>query len=68
MTKFKRWLYLKFLPEWCRLDLIDVNQKLAEVVQQQKAEIDRLNAYIDGLDRAMRAQRRSITIRNEVKP
>lgn len=67
MTKFKRWLYLKFLPEWCRLDLINANQKLAEAVQQQKAEIDRLNAYIDGLDRAMRAQRR-ITIRNEVKP
>ncbi|WP_312280788.1 hypothetical protein [Oscillibacter sp.] len=67
MTKFKRWLYLKFLPDWCRHDLMEVNQHLTGVIVEQKQEIDRLNAYINGLENGIRNQRR-IIIRNEVKP
>ncbi|MEM5767486.1 MAG: hypothetical protein AAGU32_04260 [Bacillota bacterium] len=67
MTQFKRWLYTRFLPAWCKEDLISTNSNLAKTVAEQRHEIDRLNAYIDGLETAMRAQRR-ITIRNEVRP
>lgn len=65
MTKFKRWLYTKFLPAWCSEDLLSANQRLDRVIGEQKAEISRLNAYIDGLENAIRHQRR-IVIRNEV--
>lgn len=65
MTQFKRWLYLKFLPEWCREDLMETNVHLTQVILDQKIEIDRLNAYINGLENGIRSQRR-ITIRNEV--
>ncbi|WP_312281749.1 hypothetical protein [Oscillibacter sp.] len=67
MTKFKRWLYTKFLPDYCRLDLLEENKRLVEMIQRQKQEIDRLNAYINGLENGIRSQRR-IVIRNEVKP
>lgn len=65
MTQFKRWLYLKFLPDWCREGLLEANAHLTQVVLDQKIEIDRLNAYINGLENGIRSQRR-ITIRNEV--
>lgn len=62
MTKFKRWLYLKFLPDWCRHDLMETNKQLVNTISKQKVEIDRLNAYIDGIETGMRTQRRiSIT-------
>lgn len=67
MTKFKRWLYNRFLPDWCHDNLMETNARLLAANAEQRQEIDRLNAYIDGLHTAMRAQRR-ITIRNEVKP
>lgn len=65
MTKFKHWLYNKFLPSWCKEDLLSANQRLDHAIGEQKAEIARLNAYIDGLENAIRHQRR-IVIRNEV--
>lgn len=67
MSRLKRWLYKRFLPAWCKEDLMKANANLASVIAEQRAELDRLNAYIDGLENAMRAQRR-VVIRNEVKP
>lgn len=61
MRKFKRWLIEKFLPVWCREELLTENRRLRERVQLQAAEIDRLNAYVDGVRDAIRRQPR-ITI------
>lgn len=66
MTKFKRWLYNKFLPAWCKDDLLEANARLEAKVEAQRQKIDRLNAYIDGMEAAMRYQRR-VTVRNEVR-
>ena len=66
MTKFKRWLYNKFLPAWCKDDLLEANAKLRAAIEIQNQTIDRLNAYIDGVETAMRCQRR-VTVRNEVR-
>lgn len=66
MGKFKRWLYNKFLPAYCKDDLMEANARLAETVEAQRQKIDRLNAYIDGMEAALRYQRR-VTVRNEVK-
>lgn len=65
MKRFKRWLYNKFLPAWCKEDLISTNQRLLVANAEQKHEIGRLNAYIDGMETAIRV-RSKITIRNEV--
>lgn len=65
MSKFKHWLYNKFLPSWCKEDLLSANRHLDRTIGEQRAEIARLNAYIDGLENAIRHQRR-IVIRNEV--
>lgn len=61
MRKFKRWLIERFLPAWCREELLAENRRLRERVQRQAAEIDRLNAYVDGVRDAIRRQPR-ITI------
>lgn len=65
MSKLKRWLYNKFLPAWCKDELLSENQRLIQANAAQKQEIDRLSAYIDGMETALRATRR-ITIKNEV--
>ena len=64
MIKLKNWLVLRFLPAWAKETLYKQNQSLKETIEKQKREIDRLNAYISGLEYAVR---RNVTIRNEVK-
>lgn len=58
MSNWKRWLYNKFLPAWCKDDLMAANARLEAVAEAQAQEICRLNAYIDGMERALRLQRR----------
>ena len=58
--KLKRWIILKYLPAWCREELLEENRRLREKAARQAAEIDRLNAYIDGVNDAMRRQPRII--------
>lgn len=65
MNKFKRWLCTNFLPDYCRVEMQSENKRLVDLTQRQKQEIDRLNAYINGLESGIRSQRR-IVIRNEV--
>ena len=64
MKKFKRWLIEKFLPTYCRNELLEENKRLANKISELQAKNDRLNAYIDGMESALRYQK--ITIRNEV--
>lgn len=58
MSKFKRWLFHKFLPDYCRDGLLEENANLARRVAEWKAENVRLNAYIDGMETALRLGRR----------
>lgn len=53
MTRLKRWIIDKFIPAWCRSELMDENRRLIEKIEKQAAKIDRLNAYIDGLQDAL---------------
>lgn len=53
MTRLKRWIIDIFLPAWCRSELMDENRRLIEKIEKQAAKIDRLNAYIDGLQDAL---------------
>ena len=54
MTKFKKWLYMRFLPAYCRDDLLEKNDRLTAKLRQQAITIARLEEYIDGLEYAMR--------------
>ena len=64
MKKFKRGLIEKFLPTYCRNEMLEENKRLANKIAELQAKNDRLNAYIDGMESALRYQK--ITIRNEV--
>lgn len=66
MGRFKRWLYNKFLPALCKDELMEENARLMGIVKAQGQEINQLRSYINGMETAMRHQRR-VTVRNEVK-
>jgi hypothetical protein len=60
MKKLRKYLINRFLPAWCREELLEENRKLRERVDRQAAEIDRLKAYIGGMTDALRLQPRII--------
>lgn len=60
MIRFKRWLIERYLPAWCRDELLEENEKLRKTVGRQATEIAQLNAYIDGVTDALRRQPRVI--------
>ena len=62
MTKFKKWLYDRFLPAWCRDDLLRQNELLTAQCKAQQREIERLRAHIEGAQAASRRNQPRITI------
>ena len=60
MKKFKSWLYNTFLPAWAKSDLLAANERLTAQLHEAGEENARLQAYIDGLERGIRAQRKII--------
>lgn len=67
MSKFKHWIYTRFLPAWCREDLMETNARLLAANAAQEREIERLNAYISGLHTALRRQPRITIYGTEVR-
>lgn len=63
MKRLKDWFLLKFLPAWAKDTVYTENQRLRQEIKQLHQEIERVNAYADGLEYALR---RRIVIRNEV--
>lgn len=66
MGKFKKWLYERYLPAWCRSDLMEANDRLRKRIDTQAREIDRLESYIDGLEQALWRRDRVIIYAGEV--
>lgn len=67
IKKFKNWLINNFLPIWAREQMMDENRKLTEENLKLKGHIERLNAYIDGLETGIKSQRRIVINTGEVK-
>lgn len=65
MKRFREWLYRRFLPMVAKETLWKERDALAGRVKELEGENRRLQAYIDGMEAAMRAGRR-VVIRNEV--
>lgn len=61
MSQLKKWLFERFYPAMAKVEIARLQQEITD----KDAEIARLNAYIDGLEDGMRAQRR-IVINNGV--
>lgn len=66
MRKLKTWLLERFLPAWAKDTVYQENKALRAELERQKQEIRELNAYIDGMETAMRRNR--IVIQSGVKP
>lgn len=64
MRKIKDWLLLRLLPAWAKESVYAENRRLRERIEEQRHELDRLEAYAAGLEYALR---RRVVIRNEVK-
>lgn len=61
MRKLKLWLFERYFPAMAKVELA----KLRQEKTQLRVELDRLNAFVDGMEAGIRLQRR-ITIKNEV--
>ena len=62
MRRFKEWLLETFLPAWAKDSVYRENRRLRGQIERQQQELRELNAYIDGLETALRATRRQIII------
>jgi hypothetical protein len=60
MRKFKNWLVREFLPAYAKQLLLDEVDKLKAETVELKKTIAEQNAYIDGLEAGIRAQRKIV--------
>ena len=60
MKKFKKWLIIEFLPAWAKDSVLEENRRLQSEIVRLQATIAERDAYIDGLERGIRSQRRII--------
>ena len=60
MGKFKKWLINEFLPAWAKDSVLEENRRLQSEIVRLQATIAERDAYIDGLERGIRSQRRII--------
>lgn len=60
IKRFRKWLIERFLPTWAKESVLKENEQLKAKLDEQALEIERLNAYIDGLENGVRWQRRIV--------
>lgn len=58
MRKMKAWFWQRFLPEWARDQLMRENAALRAREDRLNREIERLEAYIQGMQAGVRARNR----------
>lgn len=58
MRKMKEWFWRRFLPEWARDQLMRENAALRSQLEKKDREIERLEAYIQGMQAGVRARNR----------
>ena len=58
MRKMKEWFWRSFLPEWARDQLMRENAALRSQLERKDREIERLEAYIQGMQAGVRARNR----------
>lgn len=67
IRKIKKWLIEHFLPMWAKETVLEDNRILQREIERLRAEIDKKDAYIHGLESGIKAQRRIVINTSEVK-
>lgn len=67
LAPVRTWFLGQFLPALAKDSVYRENGILRDKLERQEQEMRELNAYIDGMETAMRTIRR-IVIQNEVRP
>lgn len=67
MKRIRRWLVERLLPVWARAELLAENRRLEEEIRRLNQELERKDAYIDGLTVGIRAQRKIVINTQEVR-
>lgn len=60
MTKLKRWLCGRFLPTYCREEMLKENARLRRQLEQSQQEKERILAYYAGIQYALRQNKKII--------
>lgn len=63
--KLKEWLLKKYLPSWAVLEYGEALETAQKRVRELEAENRTLRAYIDGMERGLRARQPQIVLRGE---
>ena len=67
MKRIRRWFVHRFLPMWAKKTILDENEKLQRQVAELREELDRKEAYIQGLLAGVKSQRRIVINTTEDK-
>ena len=54
----KKWLIEGFLPMWAKQSVLEDNRQLTKAVRALRSENRELKAYLEGLERGIRAGKR----------
>lgn len=65
MNKFKKWLYERYLPAYCREKLMEENESLKKQLQEATAENRELKAYINGMQTRLKSVKIQINNRGD---
>lgn len=60
LKRIKSWFLNRFLPMWAKETVLADNRQLQNEVAALRAELERKNAYINGMTAGMKSQRRII--------
>lgn len=67
LTRIKDWFLNRFLPMWAKQTVFEENRNLRLEVIKLQEELERKNAYINGMVAGMKSQRRIIINTTEEK-
>lgn len=67
MRRMREWFWRRFLPEWARDQLMRENAALRAREDRLNREIERLEAYIQGMQAGLRARNRLAARGREVE-
>lgn len=67
IRRIRHWLCERFLPIYLRESLLEENRRLEEQNRELLVRIEKLRAYIEGLETGIKAQRRIVINNGEVK-
>ena len=60
LKRIKSWFLNRFLPMWAKETVLADNRQLQNEVAALQAELERKNAYINGMTAGIKSQRRII--------